>query len=448
MGVMKTAKKKGRGGKAFLELRDGACSVKIYSGEQKKGDVKYPIHFLTYMEGGARVRKGFSDLAIAKAEAGVVLTRLVNGETKAAGVTAVDIQTAALAARELDGLGVHLLTAVKEYRQALAALNGKGSVNEAVAYFLKHARPDLPRKTVLELVVEFLAAKNADKKSAFYLKDLKQRLKIFGQHFSGPIVDVTTQEMENWLRGMSVSPKHRNNYANTVTTLFNFAKRAGYLPKDQVTAAENLSRAKNVDGAIVIYTPDELGRMLRRLATFRPELLPYVAIGAFAGARPAEICRLAWADVDLEGRFITIGAGQSKTSKRRLIPIQPCLAAWLMPFAKKEGLIVSNVKIQAMVRKLIEGSMTNEQGQREPGVTWKQNALRHSYGSYRLPVLKSAAELALEMGNSAPMIFRHYREIVKPAVADEFWAIMPPHGYAENLKKALAKNEAAAAVTA
>ena len=74
----------------------------------------------------------------------------------------------------------------------------------------------------------------------------------------------------------------------------------------------------------------------------------------------------------------------------------------------------------------------------EPGVKWKHNALRHSYGSYRMPILKNANELALEMGKSPAMIFRHYRELVKPAEAEKFWAIMPPKDYAEKMAKALA----------
>jgi hypothetical protein len=39
---------------------------------------------------------------------------------------------------------------------------------------------------------------------------------------------------------------------------------------------------------------------------------------------------------------------------------------------------------------------------------WKMDILRHSYGTYRLPILKSADALALEMGNSPDIIFRHY----------------------------------------
>lgn len=43
----------------------------------------------------------------------------------------------------------------------------------------------------------------------------------------------------------------------------------------------------------------------------------------------------------------------------------------------------------------------------------------------RFPIIKSAAGLAQEMGNSPAMIFKHYRELVKPKDATTYWAILP-----------------------
>ena len=56
---------------------------------------------------------------------------------------------------------------------------------------------------------------------------------------------------------------------------------------------------------------------------------------------------------------------------------------------------------------------------------WKMDILRHSYGTYRLPILKSADALALEMGNSPDVIFRHYRRPMSEASARAFFAIHP-----------------------
>ena len=56
---------------------------------------------------------------------------------------------------------------------------------------------------------------------------------------------------------------------------------------------------------------------------------------------------------------------------------------------------------------------------------WKRNALRHSFISYRVAAIQNVAQVALEAGNSPQMIFRHYRELVRPADAVKWFAIMP-----------------------
>jgi hypothetical protein len=57
---------------------------------------------------------------------------------------------------------------------------------------------------------------------------------------------------------------------------------------------------------------------------------------------------------------------------------------------------------------------------------WRQNALRHSYISYRVAETGDAARTSLEAGNSPKMIFRHYREIVDGDAATAWFSIMPP----------------------
>ena len=60
---------------------------------------------------------------------------------------------------------------------------------------------------------------------------------------------------------------------------------------------------------------------------------------------------------------------------------------------------------------------------------WRQNALRHSFISYRVAVTGDVARTSLEAGNSPKMIFRHYREIVDEEAAKAWFAITPPDGW-------------------
>jgi hypothetical protein len=59
-----------------------------------------------------------------------------------------------------------------------------------------------------------------------------------------------------------------------------------------------------------------------------------------------------------------------------------------------------------------------------PGAfAWKHNALRHSFISYRVADIQNVAQVALEAGNSPQMIFRNYRELVKPLDAKRWFSI-------------------------
>jgi integrase len=143
--------------------------------------------------------------------------------------------------------------------------------------------------------------------------------------------------------------------------------------------------------------------------------VPYIAIGAFAGLRRAELERLDWQEVDLQSGLIEVAAAKAKSARRRFVRIQSNLAKWLQPHAQLSG----NVTPPGY-RALLETARTAAGIER-----WPQNALRHSFGSYHLARFNDAAKLALEMGNSPATIFRHYRQLVKPKQAERYWKITP-----------------------
>lgn len=54
-----------------------------------------------------------------------------------------------------------------------------------------------------------------------------------------------------------------------------------------------------------------------------------------------------------------------------------------------------------------------------------QNGLRHSYGSYRLAIVKDPAQIAYEMGNTTSMVFKHYRRVVGEIEAQKWFSLYP-----------------------
>ena len=110
----------------------------------------------------------------------------------------------------------------------------------------------------------------------------------------------------------------------------------------------------------------------------------------------------------------------------------PNLAAWLAASPRKEGathlwphskpwLFESYRDAVRAANKTIEKTRSN--GQR---LVWKQNALRHSFISYRLAEFQDVNRVALEAENSPQMIFQHYRELATPDQAKQWFSLSPP----------------------
>jgi hypothetical protein len=62
---------------------------------------------------------------------------------------------------------------------------------------------------------------------------------------------------------------------------------------------------------------------------------------------------------------------------------------------------------------------------KDSGVKWRNNALRHSFISYRVAKIKNVNEVAMEAGNSPDMIFKHYRELVRETEVDAWFRVTP-----------------------
>lgn len=198
---------------------------------------------------------------------------------------------------------------------------------------------------------ELIAAKRTADRSHDYLRDLDSRLGRFATDFAVPIATVTGVEIDTWLNSLGKSPRTKNNFLRLVTTLFKFARARGYVPKDH-DELDAVERADDSEGEIEIFTPVELNKLFAACAATviergkertRTEMIPILAIAAFAGLRTAEIKRLDWSEVHLTGpeKFIELKASKAKTASRRIVPIVDNLAAWLLPYAQELGPVVT-----------------------------------------------------------------------------------------------------------
>jgi integrase len=421
-----------------IEIKRGNVTVKIYAGKNRVNGTVYPQFTLTYYDGAQRKKKRFADLGEAKREAEFTATKLASGENEVLRLTSADRANYMQAISQLRPLNVPLNLAVLEYVSAVKHLPDGSTLKEAVDFFRRRNPAALQKRTVRQVVDEMLAAKRAARLSEVHLKDLDCRLNRFAEAFQLNIGGVSGTMLQTWLDGMKASGRTKRNYLAVTASLFRFCIKRKYLPKEAVEEIEAVQQQKEDNSEIEIFTP---GEMREILTAARPEMVPWLAIAGFAGLRTAEILRLDWSEINLMERHIEIKANKAKTAARRLAPITGNLAEWLAPYAKPAGAVTDFESWWNQFSKLT--AAVNEQRKaaapapgKDPAsvrkFVWKHNALRHSFCSYRLAIIKNAAQVALEAGNSPQMIFANYRQLVTEREAAKWFAVCPPKD-AENV---------------
>ena len=290
------------------------------------------------------------------------------------------------------------------------------TIADATDHFIAHLQASEKSCTATDLVKELLAAKQKDGASVRHVNDLRLRLNKFAEKFNGQMVaTITTKEIDDWLRSLpKVLPVTRNNFRRLVVLMFNFAIARGYTSSNP---AEKTAKAREPKSKPGILRVDQASALLENAS---PEILPYIAIGLFAGLRRAEIERLDWSEIDFDSGHIEVTAEKSKSKiANRFITMQPNLRDWLLPHRKLNGSITPEGRFE--FRRLFE------QARKQAGITeWPDNALRHSFASYHVAHFKDAKGLALEMGHmDSGMLFNHYRALVKPSEAERYWNIRP-----------------------
>jgi integrase len=381
------------------------------------------------------VRQKFGELAKAEREARFVLTKLANGESEALKLTGLDRSAYVHAMQKLREYrpDADLNSAITDYAAAVKRLPATTTLQECVNFYLSRHPIGLPPKTVRQVLDEMLDVKSNAGISEPYAKELRGRLGQFADAFGVPISTVGSKQIQEWLTNRRVSGRTQNNYRRLISTLFKFAIRRSYLPKDH-DELSGVEKMRDSGGEIEVFSPDELRKLFSACLTpvqergkwrDREAMIPYLAIAAFCGLRAAEIARLDWSEIHLTGpeHFIEVKAAKAKTASRRTVPIPENCASWLAPFASESGRVCPLERPDKQCFQYLAPAAKME---------WKHNALRHSFISYRLAIIKNVHQVSLEAGNSPQMVFAHYRQLVTETQAKEWFAITPPK-QAENI---------------
>jgi integrase len=308
-------------------------TVNIYSGHVGRYHT-----FTVYWRGAGRShRKTFSHEKEAQKFAREQAESLAAGQVQSPAITATEVSTFREAERRLgDTAPIHV--AAGEYASAVRRLGDAATLNLAVEFFLNNSIRSALQRSVSEVVEEFVAVKQSDGLSERYVEDVTWRRRGFAKDFKVNIEHVTTRNLDAWLRRLTTGLVTRDNFHKHIVTLFNFARRQGYLLRDRETEARWLEKPKIRSKPIEIFSPQKLSELL---AAAEGQVKLAIVIGAFTGIRSAELLRLKWENFNWGEEVIDIGCDQTKTASRRLVPILPALVEWIKPHAKSHGPVLN-----------------------------------------------------------------------------------------------------------
>jgi len=420
--VSKQGSGRGKSDEKVSVVRAGSVTLKIYT--LRHGNrVRYTV---SWHVGPKRHRKHFSCLQRARAFAKERAEALAAGQVHGPQLTTAQAQDTKEALRRLGAVEMPLHVVAGEYADLKRTIGERGTLRQAVEFYLHNSiRPDMER-TVSQVVEEFTASRRANGCCQLYIDDCRLRLGAFGRAFQMPITHLLTMDMEKWL-GRIAGLTSRNDARRLIITMFNWARRRGYLPRDRETEAKWLEKPRIKPKPIVIFTPGEMRELLE---ASEGQARLGLALGAFTGIRSAELLRLRWENFNWEEVVIDLGVDQTKTASRRLVPIHDTLKVWIEPFVKESG-PVFNYSLPVCLAEAFGTAAkkaTKARQQRDPEASplrWKINGLRHSYASYRVAEIEDVAQVSLEMGNSPQKIFSNYRKVVTKARAMEWFSILP-----------------------
>ena len=288
------------------------------------------------------------------------------------------------------------------------------TVRQAVQTLLPQLKAREHGLSVADAVKRLLESKRAVGLSERHLYCIENRLARFAaDHAERSLASFTLRDVERWLNALPMGAQSVNHYKATLHSLFAYGVKVGACVANPVSGIDS---RKVVRAAPSILAPAQLSALLTACGD-DAEMLAFVAVGAFAGLRRAEIERLRWEDVNLARGFVTVGAQNAKTGKRRLVPVCAALRAWLAPVAKIAGPLAPTINFRRRFHAAREAAgLLGE---------WEGNELRHSYASYRLAETQNAAQTAHELGNSPSVLQSHYKELATPDDAAAWFAVKP-----------------------
>ena len=307
---------------------------------------------------------------------------------------------------------------LSEIEDAHTALSGRGTIRDAVAWYLLHGPPAVTHHMTFSAAIAAFLSEYETHHPSETVRPVRAILNLAARSPCGklPLLEITHAHLAPIVRSGSPADRTVRNRIACFVTFFRRAENLEWWPAGKRHPAATLKRPRKVDKVPEIYHPTHATHLLR-WASQNPQHLPFLLIAGWLGVRPAECVRITWSDFDFPHSLLHIRPEVArKKNQERWIPIDPIL----LPILKKSAATAKSPTSKAC--RFHSRARLSEAARENPAVAiWIPDGLRHSFITYRLQILQKIDTVAEEAGNSPSEIRQSYRRPIPPKQGIAWW---------------------------
>ena len=313
-----------------------------------------------------------------------------------------------------------------EFRAAKAACPPGMSLLETVCAAASARHAPLADKTCAEAGAEYLHTATVAGRRPATMRTIRRALRLLTPFDEQTIPEISRKDILGILRP-SLSPGTRENLRSTLSAFFSWAIKAGYCSTSPLASIPKIRRDANLPQA---YTAEEVKRIFETAENDPAfhRLIPYLAIGFFAGVRPGALQAMTTSAIDLPNRRILVAPHGDKARKSYYAPISDTLSAWLTAYPPAQKIApVRTGQLRRDINKLFQAAR----------VASIPDGDRHTYATHTYALTADAVSTARSMGHlhgNVDVLFGHYLRLATRDDAVKFHAILPL-GDAKSCKK-------------
>ena len=163
--------------------------------------------------------------------------------------------------------------------------------------------------TLTEAVCRYVDVKKGQNLRTSSFAQIKLSLRQLSTNFKGKQChEISTTMIEGWFRNRGWKRSTVDGVIAKIGPFFTWCVQEKYAAANPV---KGVMKPKADESEPCILSPGEVGRLMATAKEKDTKLIPYLALGLFAGIRPEKIMRLDWQDISPHG--ININGRKAKT---------------------------------------------------------------------------------------------------------------------------------------